>query len=148
MVLPLDPFLENHPKTTYKKEKTIAICDSNGIERLIYIKPYVLPFATDLKDKDKKLIGGIDNLRSKQGFYIYRNKRLIIWGTWFGMNKRAELTKNARIRVDIPNTLDDIWSIDIMKQKASIPKRILNQLKTTVMEALDISVRQQNYQSD
>ena len=70
-----------------------------------------------LKDKDKKLIGGIDNLRSKQGFYIYRNKRLIIWGTWFGMNKRAELTKNARIRVDIPNTLDDIWSIDIMKQK-------------------------------
>lgn len=145
LVSPLDPFLENHPKTTYKKEKTIAICDSNGVERLIYIKPYVLPFATDLKDKDKKLIGGIDNLRSKQGFYIYRNKRLIIWGTWFGMNKRAELTKNARIRVDIPNTLDDIWSIDIMKQKASIPKRILNQLKKTVMEALDISVRQQNY---
>ena len=145
LVSALDPFLENHPKTTFKKEKDIAINDSNGIEQLIHIKPFVLPFATDLKDKDKKLIGGIENLRSKQGFYIYRNKRLIIWGTWFGMNKRAELTKNARIRVDIPNTLDDIWSIDIMKQKASIPKRILNQLRTTVMDALEVSVRQQNY---
>lgn len=144
-VSPLDPFLERHPKTTSKKERTIAIPDSEGVERLIHIKPYVLPFATDLKEKDKKLIGGIENLRAKQGFYIYRNKRLIIWGTWFGMNKRAELTKNARIRVDIPNSLDDIWAIDIKKQNASIPKKILNQMKKTVMDALEISVNQQTY---
>ena len=144
-IVPLDPFLERHPKTTRKKERTIAIPDSEGIERLIRIKPYILPFATDLKEKDKKLIGGIENLRAKQGFYVYRNKRLIIWGTWFGMNKRAELTKNARIRVDIPNSLDDIWAIDIKKQNASIPKKILNQMKKTVMEALEISVNQQTY---
>jgi len=144
-VSPLDPFLERHPKTTSKKERTIAIPDSDGVERLIRIKPYVLPFATDLKEKDKKLIGGVENLRAKQGFYIYRNKRLIIWGTWFGMNKRAELTKNARIRVDIPNSLDDIWAIDIKKQNASIPKKILNQMKKTVMDALEISVNQQTY---
>ena len=36
------------------------------------------------------------------------------------MKQRAELTKNARIRVDIPNSLDDIWSIDIKKQQASV----------------------------
>ena len=144
-IVPLDPFLERHPKTTRKKERTLAIPDSEGIERLIRIKPYILPFATDLKEKDKKLIGGIENLRAKQGFYVYRNKRLIIWGTWFGMNKRAELTKNARIRVDIPNSLDDIWAIDIKKQNASIPKKILNQMKKTVMEALEISVNQQTY---
>lgn len=144
-VKPLDPFLEHHPKTTYKKERTIAINDSEGKERLIYIKPFVLPFATDMSESDKKLIGGIENLRTKQGFYIYRNNRLIIWGTWFGMKPRAELTKNARIRVDIPNSLDDIWGIDIKKQNASIPKRILHQLKRTVVEALDISVNQQTY---
>lgn len=98
-----------------------------------------------MSESDKKLIGGIENLRTKQGFYIYRNNRLIIWGTWFGMKPRAELTKNARIRVDIPNSLDDIWGIDIKKQNASIPKRILHQLKRTVVEALDISVNQQTY---
>lgn len=142
---PLDPFLEKHPKTTQKREKSIAVLDSDGVERLVYVKPFVLPFATDLSDNDKRLIGGIENLRAKQGFYVYRNKRLIIWGTWFGMKQRAELTKNARIRVDIPNTLDDIWSIDIKKQNAAIPKRILNQLKKTVLDALETSVNQQNY---
>ena len=144
-VKPQDPFLEQHPKTTIKKEIELDIKDSNGIERMIKIRPFILPFATELKEKDKQLIGGIENLRAKQGFYIYRNKRLIIWGTWFGMKQRAELTKNARIRVDIPNSLDDIWSIDIKKQQASIPKQILHRLKKAVEEALEFSVRQQTY---
>ena len=144
-IKPQDPFLEQHPKTTIKKEIELDIKDSNGIERMIKIRPFILPFATELKEKDKQLIGGIENLRAKQGFYIYRNKRLIIWGTWFGMKQRAELTKNARIRVDIPNSLDDIWSIDIKKQQASIPKQILHRLKKAVEDALDFSVRQQTY---
>lgn len=144
-IKPQDPFLEQHPKTTVKKEIELDIKDSNGIERMIKIRPFILPFATEIKEKDKQLIGGIENLRAKQGFYIYRNKRLIIWGTWFGMKQRAELTKNARIRVDIPNSLDDIWSIDIKKQQASIPKQILHRLKKAVEEALDFSVRQQTY---
>lgn len=142
---PFDPFLEDHPKTTTKPERTIALQDSNGKECLIRIKTFVLPFISDLTDKDKKLVGGIENLRQKQGFYVYRNQRLIIWGTWFGMKPRAELTKNARIRVDIPNSLDDIWSIDIKKQTATIPKRIQNQLRQTVLEALEISTRQQTH---
>ena len=144
-IKPLDPFLEQHPKTTSKKEIELDVKDSSGIERIIKIRPFILPFATELKEKDKQLIGGIENLRAKQGFYIYRNKRLIIWGTWFGLKQRAELTKNARIRVDIPNSLDDIWSIDIKKQQASIPKQILHRLKKTVEDALDFSVRQQSY---
>lgn len=144
-VRPQDPFLESHPKTTTKKERSIAIQDTNGIERQITIKPFILPYVTDLTDKDRKLIGGIENLRLRQGFYIYRNNRLIIWGTWFGMKPRAELTKNARIRVDIPNSLDDIWSIDVKKQSASIPKRIQQQLKNTVIQALDISTAKQTH---
>ena len=61
------------------------------------------------------------------------------------MKPRAELTKNARIRVDIPNSLDDIWSIDVKKQSASIPKRIQQQLKNTVMQALEISTAKQTH---
>lgn len=144
-VRPQDPFLESHSKTTTKKERTIAIRDSFGVERHISIKLYVLPFAADLTEKDRKLIGGIENLRLRQGFYIYRNNRLIIWGTWFGMKPRAELTKNARIRVDIPNSLDDIWSIDIKKQTAAIPKRIQQQLKNTVIQALELSTNKQTH---
>ena len=139
-----DPFLENHPKTNVRKRVEIPVEDSDGIERMVAVQPFVLPFQKDLSAEDKKLSGGIESYRSKQGFYVYRNERLIVWGTWFGRH-RDELTKYARIRVDIPNTLDDIWGIDIKKQNAKIPAVIKNRLTRAVDEAMDIAVKAQKF---
>ena len=139
----LDPFLETHEKTTKKKEISIEIKDSNGVERYIKVRPYVLPYYKDLSPTDIERLGGYENLRTKQGYYLYRNRRLIRWGTWFGLHTSHELTKNARIRVDIPNSLDDIWQIDIKKQEATIPKIIQTRLRRKVEEALEFSIRQQ-----
>ena len=139
-----DPFLENHPKTNVRKRVEIPVEDSDAIERMVAVQPFVLPFQKDLSAEDKKLSGGIENYRSKQGFYVYRNERLIVWGTWFGRH-RDELTKYARIRVDIPNTLDDIWGIDIKKQNAKIPAVIKNRLTRAVDEAMDIAVKAQKF---
>ena len=140
----MDPFLENHKKTNVRRRIEIPILDSKGVERYVSVQPYVLPFQKDLTPEDKKLSGGIENYRSKQGFYIYRNERLIIWGTWFGRH-RDELTKYARVKVDIPNTLDDIWNIDIKKQNATIPAIIKSRLTRAVDEAMDLAVKAQTY---
>lgn len=139
-----DPFLENHNKTDIRRKITIPIADSSGKEHLVMVQPFILPFQKDLSAEDKKRSGGIENYRSKQGFYIYRNERLIMWGTWFNRH-RDELTKYARIKVDIPNALDDIWGIDIKKQSATIPVSIRKRLTKAVDEAMDISVRNQTY---
>ena len=139
-----DPFLENHPKTNVRKRVEIPVEDSDAVERMVAVQPFVLPFQKDLSAEDKKLSGGIESYRSKQGFYVYRNERLIVWGTWFGRH-RDELTKYARIRVDIPNTLDDIWGIDIKKQNAKIPAVIKNRLTRAVDEAMDIAVKAQKF---
>lgn len=139
-----DPFLENHKKTTIRRRIELPVMDSQGIERIVVAQPFVLPFQKDLTDEDKKLSGGLENYRSSQGYYIYRNERLIVWGTWFNRRK-DELTKYARIKVDIPNTLDDIWSIDIKKQNAKIPKSIRKRLTRAVDEAMDVAVRAQKY---
>lgn len=141
----LDPFLEDNPKTTRKKEVSIATNDSNGIERQVKVRAFILPYASDLKNKDRQLVGGVESLKSKQGFYLYRNHRLIVWGTWFGMRPRSELTKNARIRVDIPNSLDDIFKIDVKKQTAYIPRYIQNQLKRLINDALETSISKQTF---
>lgn len=140
----LDPFLENHPKTDPRREVRITIPDSRGKEHIVKVQPYILPFQKDLTADDKKLSGGIENYRARQGFYIYRNERLIVWGTWFNRH-RDELTKYARVRVDIPNALDDIWGIDIKKQSATIPPSIRKRLTKAVDDAMDISVRNQTY---
>ena len=139
-----DPFLENHNKTNVRRKISIPIKDSQGIERMVTVQPFILPFQKDLSAEDKKLSGGIENYRSKQGFYVYRNERLIVWGSWFGRH-RDELTKYARIRVDIPNTLDDIWGIDIKKQSAKIPNSIKNRLTKAVDEAMDLAIKAQTY---
>lgn len=140
----MDPFLEKHKKTNIRREIIIPVKDSEGIERKIVVQPFVLPFQKDLTTEDKKKSGGIEEYRTKQGFYIYRNERLIIWGTWFG-RRRGELTKHARVRVDIPNTLDDIWCIDIKKQSATIPNVIKNQLSKAVDEAMNLAIKAQQH---
>ena len=111
----------------------------------IRVKPYILPYASKVSAKDKKKLGELCDLRSNQGFYIYRNKRLIIWGTWFRLIKVQELNKLARIRVDIPNTLDSIWEIDIKKSTASLPDVIKRNLIAVVENSIGRSERVYKY---
>ena len=140
----LDPFLENHKKTNVRRKIEIPVQDTNGVERMVIVQPFVLPYQKDLSAEDQRLSGGIENYRSKQGFYVYRNERLIVWGNWFGRH-RDELTKYARIRVDIPNSLDDIWGIDIKKQSAKIPSVIRHRLTRAVDDAMDTAVKAQKF---
>ena len=98
-----------------------------------------------MSSKDIQNINGTDDLRQHQGFYIYRNRRLIIWGTWFRLIRQNELGKLARIRVDIPNTLDSIWEIDIKKSTASLPSFIKKNLVDIVRKAVGRSERVYRY---
>lgn len=139
-VEPVDPFLTTHPATQPLSESAINI---DG-ERIL-VKPYILPYANKLSANDKKQVGGVDNLRSNQGFYVYRNRRLIIYGTWFRLIKQYELNKLTRIRVDIPNTLDSIWEIDVKKSTASLPDIIKKNLVSIVDNSVGRSERVYKY---
>lgn len=140
---PMDPFLEKHHKTEIGKTNYITVQDKNGIDRHISVTTYLIPYLKDLSEADMMDLGGAKRLASMQGFYVYRNERLIIYGTWFRMSYRSELAKYARIKVDIPSTLDDIWRIDIKKQSAELPPAIKRQLQQCV-ESAQFSSRRKN----
>lgn len=137
---PVDPFLTGNPATQPLTEQAIRINGST-----IHVKPYILPYSSKVSGKDKKKLGDLCDLRQNQGFYIYRNRRLIIWGTWFRLIKQRELNKLARIRVDIPNTLDSIWEIDIKKSTASLPDIIKHNLVAVVLNSVGRSERVYKY---
>lgn len=139
-VIPRDPFLENHKGTQLKREQIIVIDDSK-----IKIKPYILPHVNKLSKEDIIKLGGKESLRTDQGFYIYRNKRLIIWGTWFRLGTKNELSKLARVKVDIPNDIDYLWDIDIKKSHASLPERIKVNLYNAVYESCGLSENVHTY---
>jgi len=119
IITPLNPFLSDHPTTEKFPEQSISI---DGEQ--ILIKPFILPPLQKMTAKDKLLLGDVKNLRRLQGFYVYRNKRLIIPGTWFKLTEAKELRNLARVRVDIPNTLDFLWDIDIKKSTATLPAQL------------------------
>ncbi|WP_314097101.1 ATP-binding protein [uncultured Veillonella sp.] len=138
-----DPFLTKHPGTQPLSEEYIDLEGHN-----IKVKPYILPYLNKLSPSDIELLGTLDDLRNKQGIYVYRNNRLIIWGTWFRLDTKNELNKLARIRVDIPNSLDHIWDIDIKKSTASLPNSIKQNLKFIVKRAIGSSERVYTHQGN
>ena len=131
----IDPFLT---------EKSVQAMDDETIVvqgNKILVRPYILPHVSKLTSDEIKMLGGKDGLRKQQGFYVYRNKRLLVWGTWFRMMRQGDLSKLARIRVDIPNTLDDLWTLDIKKSSALPPAEVRKNLEVIINQIAERSKR-------
>ncbi|RYQ26964.1 ATP-binding region ATPase domain-containing protein [Bifidobacterium pseudolongum subsp. globosum] len=121
-----DPFLTDNPAVQKLPPQMIE-----GTRAIIY--GYTLPYASHMRAHDKELLGIADEqgktLNDTQGFYIYRANRLITWGSWFRMLPRKQATKLSRVRIDIPNSMDDEWTLDIKKSKATPPKVVRDSMK-------------------
>ncbi|MFL2078276.1 ATP-binding protein [Marinilactibacillus psychrotolerans] len=133
---PIDPFMTSNKGTQELEEETLFI-DKVGIK----VKPFIIPYASKLSAKERQIQNENKDLNINQGLYIYRNKRLIVWGKWFYLLREAELSKLARIRIDLPNSIDDIWTIDVKKSSASIPSTIKEPLKQIVIRSVGKSER-------
>ena len=140
-VLPADPFLI--------KKSMQAMDDETIIVRgkKVTIRPYILPHISKLTENEKTELGGKEGLRKQQGFYVYRNKRLLVWGTWFRMMRQGDLSKLARIQVDIPNSLDDLWTLDVKKSSAIPPEELRNNLGAAIDKIAETSKRTWTYLS-
>lgn len=123
-VAPWDPFLVNHPATWSSPIERVTT-DGNVIE----VQCHVLPHKDRLDKGEHDSAAGPDGWTAQQGFYVYRNERLLLAGSWLGLGQGRTWTKEeahrlARIRLDIPNTVDDDWKIDIRKSTARPPVSI------------------------
>lgn len=138
-IVPIDPFLTLKSVQAMDDETLII----KG--KKISIRPYILPHISKMTSEEIKMLGGKEGLRKLQGFYVYRNKRLLVWGTWFRMMRQGEMSKLARIRVDIPNDLDDLWTLDIKKSSAIPPAEVRVNLKSVVDRLAEKSKRTWTY---
>ena len=126
---PWDPFCMQEDAT-----QPIAQDSDSSLGGIVKVKGFVLPHRDKFDPKDsvrsKKLhqeAAGPMGWNAHQGLYLYRNRRLIIPGDWLGLGpgqngwKKEEHFKLARIRVDIPNSMDQEWQIDVKKSTAIAP---------------------------
>ncbi len=122
-----DPFLTYHSATQKLPEERMV----NGF---ISVKGFVLPHKSRLEEDKFRDASGLAGWNAQQGFYIYRNERLLLAGNWLGLFKKEEHYKLARIMVDLPNTLDEDWQIDIKKSVARPPLGLLEQLNSYAIQ--------------
>jgi len=124
---PRDPYLSGNPPRQELEGQTI-----DHARGKVVIKPFVLPPVSNLTAEEVNTAGGREGLRGTQGFNVYRGRRLVIWGTWFGLVPKEEFYKLTRIRVDNPNSFDDLWALDIKKSAAHPPDPIGSRLKELI----------------
>lgn len=122
-----DPFLSGNRFRQPLESQTIR--HSRGI---VDVQPYILPPIKSMTGEELDLAGARKGLRGTQGFYVYRGRRLVVWGTWFNMSVKDEFYKLSRVRVDIPNSFDDLWSLKIDKSGVIPPTDIRDRLRDLV----------------
>ena len=112
-----DPFLEDHESVERLSEEPFTLSDGN-----ISVKGFILPHHSRLSPQEHADAAGPRGWNAHQGFYIYRNRRLLVAGDWLqlGMQKEEHF-KLARIRIDLPNSSDHAWQIDVKKSRARPP---------------------------
>lgn len=118
---PWDPFLQSHPATW-----TSPVAKLPSPSGTVEVECHVLPHKDRLDADVHDRAAGPEGWTAQQGFYVYRNQRLLVAGSWLGLGRgrawsKEEAHRLARIRVDIPNSADADWKIDIRKSMARPP---------------------------
>ena len=124
---PFDPFHSRHPATIAGPEELIRIENED-----IRVQAFTLPHHGKVTPAEWERYAGSEGYLRNQGFYVYRERRLIIRGTWFGLARQAELTKLARVRIDMPSSLDGAWKIDVKKASAQLPPPVRDRLRRII----------------
>ena len=122
IIEPWNPFLVDETSTQGFPKEPLG----NG---KVNCKGYVLPHKSKISEELYKNAEGPGGWNEQQGFYIYRNERLLLGGDWLGLYRKEEHYKLARILIDLPNSLDSEWQIDIKKSVARPPLELRDQLK-------------------
>jgi hypothetical protein len=115
-VFPLDPFeYVNTGSADYPKLLNIPIGKKASLELTCHIWP------PNSNAAGYKLGGG--KVASRQGFYFYRNDRLIQAGGWNGIlaDESEPHMSLARVAVDLPSELESVFKLDIGKSSIDPP---------------------------
>jgi DNA-directed RNA polymerase subunit L len=133
---PIDPFLSSLPKTQVSEVETFLV----GSDKVSF-QAYTLPHPSNLPAKLRQREDLAEGMRAAQGFYVYRNRRLISHGHWYGLARREELSKQSRVQVDIPNTVDHLWQLDIKKSRAEPPQAVRTHFRRVIERVIGTSKR-------
>lgn len=102
----------------------------NSIECVFELNGYVLPNKSNMTSEElKKIRYSNDN----QGFFIYRENRLIYSGGWPHRLLSQDAHQNLlRIELNFDHRLDDYFGVDIRKSNINFPQSLRSEIKKII----------------
>lgn len=116
-VVPWNPFYPARSEQVLpEKKQTLVVELPDGSEEVANIRAWILPHRNDMTKEEEKSYARISN--RAQGFYVYREGRLIQDGSWMEVFGAPEPhTSLLRIEFDFGHELDDAFRIDVKKSR-------------------------------
>jgi len=135
-LVPVDPFMRDNKATRPSPVQ--------HINRGCTLRGYLLPHRDRCKEEEWEAGALGTTWRDRQGCYVYRNRRLLVAGGWLGLDSRWRKdpdTQLARVKIDIDNTCDEKWKLDVMKSRASPPRDVRDRLRELAGRAREESTK-------
>ena len=112
---PWDPFCVSEPESKLLQEQIVPVDIQGEHIGEFHVAAYVIPRKEDFSTPEaaKKARGNNDY----QGFYIYRENRLIHSGNWLGFFAKEPHLSLLRVDFSFSHELDELLSVDIKKSR-------------------------------
>jgi hypothetical protein len=116
-----DPYARSESQTRELTPQQIPFAMERGTQSLM-VRPYILPAQEKFSSAAAHArASGPQRWNRQQGFYFYRNDRLIQAGGWNRLRTVDEHTKLARISVDLPAGCEALFRVNVAKMRVSLP---------------------------
>ena len=128
---PFNPFPEQHDLRAVEFKQKGFGSDS------IKLEGFVLPARSIEETKESNITVWTTRYRSLQdmeGIYIYRANRIILFGGWNGLIKKAPRLQLARLRVEIGNSVDHLLHLNVAKSQVIIPHELKDAFESYITD--------------
>lgn len=141
IVSPFNPFPEEEKDFRQIEPKQSAFRSD-----VIKIEGFVLPSRaiTESKQSLTKWTTRHRGLMDMEGLYIYRADRIILFGGWNGIVKKAPRLQLARLRVEVGNSVDHLLHLNVAKSQIVVPHELRNAFEDYIQE-LKIEAEREYY---
>lgn len=128
-----DPFCLSEKETTHTGHQVVrAELPDGGFSQFV-LNAYVLPRKEKFSTLDAYSNANINN--DMQGFYIYRENRLLHHGDWGEIRRKDPHFSLARVELSFDHTLDEAFNVDIKKSRIHINDDIADYLEKQFLPA-------------
>jgi hypothetical protein len=131
IILPFNPF-----PTDQKDFRPLEYKQRNFYTDTIKIEGFVLPSRSMVESRERNSIWTTKNrsLMDLEGIYVYRADRIILFGGWNDLIKKAPRLQLARLRVEVGNSVDHLLHLNVAKSQVIIPHDLVNAFENYIEE--------------